>query len=183
VIRAFVAIAVPEPMAGTMEALQTGLDVGRLVPRENFHITLAFLGDQPDMALDDLHAGLNLIAEQMFDIRIQGLGTFGDAAPHHLFADVAPEPALTILHKKVRRAARDAGIELAHQRFHPHVTLARFGRGLLGEDLTRLQDHIARRMGMATGSFKATGFTLFESRLTSGAPQYTPLADYDLRIG
>ncbi|MEM7191032.1 MAG: RNA 2',3'-cyclic phosphodiesterase [Pseudomonadota bacterium] len=182
-IRAFVAIAIPEPMAGTMEALQTGLDFGRLVPRENFHLTLSFLGEYPEPVLEDLHAGLNLIAEPMFDISIQGLGTFGDASPHHLFAEVTPEPALTALHKKVRRAARDAGIELAHQRFHPHVTLARFGRGLHGDDLTKLQAHIARRMGMATGSFTATGFTLFESRLTSGTPQYTPLADYDLRIG
>ncbi|MEM6663543.1 MAG: RNA 2',3'-cyclic phosphodiesterase [Pseudomonadota bacterium] len=179
-IRAFVGLSIPEPLAGTLEALQTGLQVGRIVPPENFHITLAFLGEQPDMVLDELHSGLSLLSQTIFEIRIKGLGTFGVSTPHHLFADVVPNAALASLQKKVRRVARDAGIDLPHKRFHPHVTLARFGQGLNGEGLIKLQDHIARRIGMAAGVAHAIEFSLFESRLGNGAPVYTALADYSL---
>ena len=178
--RAFIALEIPEPMSGTIAALQVGLEFGRLVPQENFHVTLAFLGDQSDLVLDELHAGLSLLSAPAFDVQVQGLGTFGDMSPHHLFAEVVPSAELAALRKKVRHAARDAGIELSHQRFHPHITIARFGRGAVGEELTALREHIARRMGLANGTFRATRFTLFESRLSHAAPVYVPLAHYHL---
>ena len=46
-MRAFVAIPVPEDIRDRLAALQADLPVGRLADPETFHITLAFLGEEP----------------------------------------------------------------------------------------------------------------------------------------
>ncbi len=180
-IRAFVAVNVPEPLVGTLSTAQVGLDVGNPVAPENFHITLAFLGEHQETVIADVADTLSMIAETAFDIEVSGLGTFGSPA-RLLFADVVPSPPLSALHRRVRRAASEGGVELPHQRYHPHVTLARLGQGVIGPEVDRLQAHIARRMGMIRGEFRATGFTLFESRLGRSGPVYTPLVDFPLRL-
>ena len=178
-IRAFVAIPVPEPVAGTLVACQAGLDVGNPVPIENFHVTLAFLGEHPTPVIEDMASVLSLIGGPGFELEVNGLGTFG-TNPRLLFAEIVPAPALSDLRKRVRRAAGDAGINLPHERYHPHVTLARLGSGLIGEDAERLRNHAARRMGMARGNFPVRSFILFESRLGRSGPAYSPLAEYPL---
>lgn len=178
-IRAFVGIAVTGPVSGTLAAAQVGLDVGNPVPPENFHVTLAFLGEHPEPLIGDVADALAMIGARAFDIEIRGLGTFG-TAPRILFAEVVPSPPLSDLRKRVRRAAAEGGVTLPHERYHPHVTLARLGRGVIGEEAERLQAHIARRYGMVTGHFRAMGFTLFESHLGRSGPIYTPMADYPL---
>ena len=151
-IRAFVGIGVPEPLAATLTAAQAGLEVGNPVPAENFHLTLAFLGEQREPVVDEMADALSGIAADTFDVVIAGLGTFG-AAPRILFAEVAVSPPLSALRKRVRRAAAECGIDLPSERFRPHVTLARMGRGLVGEDAARLHHHIARRMDWFAAPF------------------------------
>lgn len=179
-IRAFVGIGVPEPLAGTLAAAQVGLDVGNPVPPENFHVTLAFLGEQQEPVVEEVADALSLIGADAFDIEVSGFGTFG-TAPRLLFAEVVPSMALKDLRKRVRRAAAEGGIDLGHERFHPHVTLARLGTGLVGEEAERLHRHISRRMGLVHGRFRATAFTLYESHLGRSGPLYVPLVDYPLR--
>ena len=65
--------------------------------------------------------------------------------------------------------AREAGIELAREQYRPHVTLARFGNGLVGPDVLELQAFISARMGRSSADFQMTGFNLYESRLGSSA--------------
>ena len=180
-IRAFVGIPVPEPVARSLTIAQAGLEVGYPVPPENFHITLAFLGEQQEPVVEEVADALSLVSADAFDLRLSGLGTFG-SAPRILFADVAPSPALSALRKRVRRIAVDAGIEMTHERFRPHVTLARFGRGLVGDDAESLRGHIARRMAMVDHEFQAQEFTLYESHLGRSGPSYAALATFSLRV-
>ena len=112
-IRAFVGLPVPREIARDLEAAQAGLPVGNPVASENFHITLAFLGEHQSPVIEDVHHALTPIVAPEVAIDISGLGTFGNAAPRILFAGVQPSPALGELRKKVRRAAREAGAELA----------------------------------------------------------------------
>jgi 2'-5' RNA ligase len=46
-VRLFCGLRLPEATAEAIAAWQAGLDGGRIVPRENLHFTLAFLGSQP----------------------------------------------------------------------------------------------------------------------------------------
>ena len=177
-MRAFLAIPVPPDITRMLTGAQVGLEVGRLVPPENFHITLAFLGDHPRPVLEDLHSLLDGMHVEAMELRISGLGVFGGEKPRLLFAEVLPNRPLSTLRKRVRTAAREAGIELEHSRYHPHITLARFGSGLIGGDVVELQQFISARMARVQGTFTTKGFSLYESRLGSDAPHYESLADY-----
>jgi 2'-5' RNA ligase len=180
VIRAFVGIPLAEPVADALEAAQAGLPAGRPVPYDNFHVTLAFLGEQPRTVLEDVHDALDGVRVPGFSLRVDGLGMFGGARPRVLFAEVTAEPGLAQLRRKVLRAVHEAGIALPRARFHPHVTLARFGDGLRGEEAAEMQGFLARRMGVRAGPFAVERFVLYRSHLGRAGPIYEALAEYPL---
>jgi len=53
-VRLFCGLRLPHAAADTVVAWQAGLEGGRVVPRENLHFTLAFLGWQPRSRLDEV---------------------------------------------------------------------------------------------------------------------------------
>ena len=56
--RSFVALTLPDPTLDLIERFQDEIPMGRLMLRETLHLTLAFLGDQPDEMLEEL---INLV--------------------------------------------------------------------------------------------------------------------------
>ena len=180
-IRAFVGIPLPGEVADALVAAQAGIPSGREVPHDNFHVSLAFLGEQPEPVVEEAHHALGAVRAPSFPLRIEGLGMFGGARPRVLFAEVLPEPGLLHLHRKVMRAVHEAGIELARQPFRPHVTLARFGNdGLRGEEAAEMQAFVARRVGLIAGPFDIERFFLYRSYLGRAGATYEPLAEYPL---
>jgi 2'-5' RNA ligase len=179
-IRAFVGIPLPDAARSSLTAAQAGLPSGRVVSEENFHLTLAFRGGHPMPVIEDVHLALDTIRVPAFDLSLEGVGLFGGARPRVLYAGVVPQPVLTHLRRKVMQAAREAGLGLPHERFTPHVTLARFNAGLAGEAAQEMRDFAARRMGLQTGPFAVEKFVLFRSDLGRNGPVYDPLAEYAL---
>lgn len=179
-IRAFVALPLPDQVCDTLEAAQAGLPAGRPVPPENLHLTLVFLGEHPEPVIEDVHLALEDLRAPGFDLTIDGIGVFGGAVPRLLYASVAPEPALAHLRRKVARAAREGGLTPEGGRFTPHVTLARFPKDLSGEDLQALQAFLGRRTALAAGPFAVEGFSLYRSHLGRNGPAYEELAHYPL---
>ncbi|AJE45905.1 RNA 2',3'-cyclic phosphodiesterase [Celeribacter indicus] len=178
-MRCFVGLPLPEDLTDRLEEIAGGLRVGRAVPAENMHLTLAFLDDQPEAALDALHEELEGMRATAPRIRLEGLDLFGGDKPRVLFAAVAQDAALSELRRTVRGAARAAGIELPHERFRPHVTLVRFSRFAPGERdaLDRL---MARHAGFVWPAFRAAEMALMQSVLTHEGAVYEALARYPL---
>jgi 2'-5' RNA ligase len=179
-IRAFVGIALPQTVVRALTAAQTGLPSGRPVAPESFHITLAFLGENPGPLVEDIHLALEAIRAPAFELTLSGVGLFGNERPRVLYATVQPEPALKHLRGKVMQAARSAGLSLPGERYHAHVTLARFNSGLTGEPAQELRDFAARRMDLSAGPFAVDAFQLYRSTLGRKGPVYEELAAYPL---
>lgn len=179
-IRAFLAVPVPGEVRAALEAAQAGLPAGRPVAPENFHVTLVFLGEHPEPVIEDLHYALEGLDASGFVLSLVGVGLFGGAAPRTLYATVAPEPGLSHLRRKLAQAARETGIDVPSKRFTPHVTLARFPRGVPPEDVAAVHRFLARRMAFRAGPFPAERFVLFRSTLGRNGPVYDALADYPL---
>ncbi len=179
-IRAFAAIALPGPVTSALTAAQAGLPAGRPVPPENFHLTVAFLGEHPEPVIEDVHLALDGIRAPGFELSLSGTGLFGGRRSRVLYAGVRPEPALDRLRKKVVQAARGAGLRLPRGRYTPHVTLARFNAGLQGDEAVEMRDFAARRMGLAAGPFEVGEFLLIRSTLGRNGPVYQELAAYPL---
>jgi len=152
-MRMFVA-AVPPPSA--LEHLEEFLSVRRdaaafrWTVREQWHVTLAFLADVPDRSYDDLLERLARAARKRrrMSAAIAGGGAFPNVGRARVvWAGVDVDAAgidgaeeLRRLATGCRAAASKAGIEVAGERFKPHVTLARVGRPVEVTPWVRLLD-------------------------------------------
>ena len=179
-MRAFLALALPQAPARAIARLQAQLPAGRAVPREKLHLTLAFLDDQPEERLEALHGELLGLHAPGFDIRLSGLGLFGGRLPKVLHVAAAPEPELLALHERVVAAARRAGIRPDRARYRPHVTIARFGRGLKRADAARLGRFLEAHGSFALPPFPVRAFALFRSILHPEGALHEELAAYPL---
>ncbi len=182
-IRTFVALPLPDVVVAALVAAQAGLPGGRPVEPQNLHLTLAFLGELHEPVVEDVHYALQAIRLPAFELRLAGLGLFGNGKLRVLHAQVEAGPGLGKLRDKVLQAARSAGLEMERTRYRPHVTLARFNAGLTGEESDRMRVFAARGAGFRAGPFDARSFDLMRSWLGRSGPVYETLAAYPLHPG
>ena len=152
----------------------------RWVDPSLLHVTLAFLGQQPEERLETLEQVGRIAAgaSQAGDLRLGQGGSFGPRRePRVLWigldGDVA---ALLALQSRLAKELRAAGCDLEDRPFSPHITLARRRDG-------------ARPAGppdwppapvTARPAFKMDHLTLVESRLSPRGPTYKPLLEFPL---
>ncbi|WP_028650037.1 RNA 2',3'-cyclic phosphodiesterase [Nocardiopsis sp. CNT312] len=133
-MRLFVALS---PPPDTLDAVEAAVALGRAhtpdlrwVPREEWHITLVFLGE---VAEERLPALAERVAEQVrvrhpLTLGVQGWGRFPRRGPRSavLWAAVTGDTvALDRLARGLRSAARAARIPVERRPYVPHVTIAR----------------------------------------------------------
>jgi 2'-5' RNA ligase len=122
--RLFYALWPEDPERAEFMRLQTNLS-GRLTRYGNFHITLAFLGDQPRSLLPRLQDILTRLPTGPIALTLDRLGYFNRqriawAGMH------APPDALSALQRSLTQLLKQEGIAFdAQPSFRPHVTLAR----------------------------------------------------------
>lgn len=96
---------------------------------EDYHITLAFLGDvQPSNRLIELIKRVDetVINCRKFEISLKGIDIFGKTeSPRIFWAGVENSSSLHHVQKQIVRASEEAGFQLDSKPFRPHITLAR----------------------------------------------------------
>jgi 2'-5' RNA ligase len=178
-IRAFLGIDLPQSVRGALQVQQFLLPMPRKVEPENLHLTLVFLGDCPEPALEAAHEGFDALREASFSVALHGLGLFGKDKPRVAWAGLAPSPELMHLQAKVETIARRAGCPIDSRKFVPHVTLGRF-QPPPPADAMRLERAVALGAGFRTEPWEVTELTLWRSHQTSKGPHYEVLASYPL---
>ncbi|SEN06869.1 2'-5' RNA ligase [Gemmobacter aquatilis] len=178
-IRAFVGIAMPEEVTARLRLLQFLLPLPRRTEPEDFHLTLAFLGEQPDPVLEAVHEGLEALVIAPFALELRGVGLFGGAKPRIAWAGVAANPALIHLQAKVARIAVAAGVPVAARDFAPHVTLGRFPPPD-PEAALRLEQAVVAEQGFHAGPWLVPDIRLYASHSGGKGPRYESLAAYPL---
>jgi 2'-5' RNA ligase len=148
---------------------------------EQWHVTLAFLADAPDRAVDDLVERLRRAARKRSPMaaRIAGGGAFPHVGKAKvLYADLDTDRVeLSRAATGARAAAGRAGIAVDGQRFRPHVTLARMNRPVEATKWVRLFD------AYAGPSWTIEEFTLVASYLGEGPrgrPRYEVVETFSL---
>ncbi|MEM8732466.1 MAG: RNA 2',3'-cyclic phosphodiesterase [Pseudomonadota bacterium] len=179
-MRAFVALDLPESWRDDLECLQVHLRTGRVVPAENLHLTLAFLGDVSEAVLEEIHESLDHVPKPGIRLRILGLDLFGSAtAPRLVCAVVDDSQILRDLQSRVARLARSAGLDLERRRFRPHVTLARFGRTARADPMA-LSAFLADHGGFHLPETRFHAMGLYASTLRPDGAEYQALGIYPL---
>ena len=175
-IRLFTGIDLPDSVRNSLVRLERGLPFVRWRPRENLHITLAFIGEVDGNMAREIDAELSRIRAPAFDLRLKGTGQFGKERPHTLWAGIEDPGGLTHLAAKVATALGQIGVKLEKRKFIPHVTLA-YVKDLRPAPINAF---VARHSDYATEPFHVGGFSLYQSHLGKGASHYVVRADYDL---
>jgi 2'-5' RNA ligase len=113
----------------------------RLVPAEQWHMTLAFIGDVEDARKDDAVELVQALKEQWPVVRIAGGGTFGRGKFTTLVAKVDGD--VRPLGDAVRRQLKRRRLPFDRRPLQPHVTVARpadrLPRPELEQDLAALR--------------------------------------------
>jgi RNA 2',3'-cyclic 3'-phosphodiesterase len=113
--------------AATQALRAAGPDV-RWVDETKLHLTLKFLGEQPESLVPPLSAALDKAASQSreLDLELGAIGAFPNfRRPRIVWLGVAPDPKLELLHHDVEVACETLGLSVDGRPFRPHVTLGR----------------------------------------------------------
>ena len=132
--RLFLAIAPNAAQLAQLTRLQASLDKqGRLVPRDNLHMTLAFLGQCSDDQQEALCDTLDRLAHQRhlpaFEVTLNTLEHW--LKPKIIcLKGVARDPRLISLFDLCQGLAQQLGLHTSEHSFTPHITLMRKARVL-----------------------------------------------------
>ncbi len=126
--RLFLAIEPPCSLVSPLLARLAGHPAGvRVVPVEQFHLTLHFLGEQPATVRDHLCEELAAVNWQPFRLSLGQPTVFPTRGrPRGLWLTVLASAPLTQLHSQCAAALVRRGLVPESRPFTPHLTLARF---------------------------------------------------------
>ena len=122
-MRLFIAVQLSEDMRDAIckvqeDLLRKGVR-GNYTPRENLHLTLAFIGEynDPDHVLEIM----NGISLDPLELRLEGMGCFGDL----WWVGLESSTGLQGYVRHLRHALAESGIPFDRKRFSPHITVLR----------------------------------------------------------
>ena len=168
-MRLFIAIPLPPDITRALAAARVALEAqgatGRFVPRENYHITLHFLGETD--ALKDIADAMRQAVRDIrpFVLRLKEYGSFKTDGSHTGFVNVTCDSEeLNLLYESLESALWERGFSKNRGRLTPHITLGRKIEGDEGFSLPPLK-----------AAFTANTVVLYESRSDHGQMIYTPI--------
>ncbi|WP_060788031.1 RNA 2',3'-cyclic phosphodiesterase [Geobacillus zalihae] len=147
------------------------------VHEEDYHITLAFLGDVPPKKMAPLCEAMAAVAAKSapFSLALAGLGTFGErTAPRVFWQGVETEEALNGLRRDVYEACMKLGFSLDRRPFAPHITIARKWQGAEPFRPDRL-----RSLAAAKVVFSVPEIVLYRTNMER-TPKYEAIAVFPL---
>src|SRR5271154_2765818 len=174
-----------------VEGVQGFAPEARWVRPESLHITLKFIGEQPQERVEAIASRLGRIESSAFEIRSAGYGFFPTAkAPRVFWIGIQTGPQLAELAKTIDVATAELGIPREDRPYSPHLTLARAG-GKSGSPKWRkgdgpnstfatLEKRLAAMGEIEFGTMAAHEFILYQSQLSPGGPKYTKLQRFPL---
>ena len=180
-IRTFIALKLPSSLKqelfgqAKILAAQDKRQHIRWLPPENYHLTLAFLGDVDSVRL----SGLQFALEQKLEFvkavpcKISAISPFPFSRPKIIAALLERTVELLQLQTDVANCTQSFVIYSKCRRFVPHVTLGRLKPR--AEKSINLQAHNILLAGVADA------VTLFQSELTSDGAIHNALVEVPLR--
>ncbi|MEM1200389.1 MAG: RNA 2',3'-cyclic phosphodiesterase [Pseudomonadota bacterium] len=176
--RLFTAIALPEDVALGLSFLAGGVHGARWIDRENYHLTLRFIGDIENGAANELVEALEAVTPSRFELELSGAGYFGGAKPRAIWAGVKAPQDLEQLQARQERVCQQLGLAPEQRKYTPHVTLAR----LKGRVSVMETEHfVARNATFKSRPFEVESIGLYSSRPSRGGGPYVEEHSYRLR--
>lgn len=170
-MRCFIGVQVAGSLTRDCRMLAMGLPAA--TPKQNLHMTLAFLGERSQGFIDRLCPALSVIAAQTapFTLTFDRCEPFpGTQGPFLALTSDAP-PQLLDLHQRIWDTLVSYGVIRESRALRPHITLAKPGQGL------------SIKEGQWPLPVNELCLYTSEPGHQGGAPSYLPLARFALADG
>ena len=182
-IRAFIAVTLPEPLTGFVSGVQQSLKARGLriawVAPGNVHLTLKFLGDIEPADIDPIAAVMTECAQRTAPLMLStaGLGVFpGLKRPRVIWLGITGDmPRLIVFQQDLDARLVDIGtgrFKPDNRPFKGHLTL---GRIKTPPDSAVLVKALRETGRIGSNAFTVDAIHLMQSRLTPSGSIYTPL--------
>jgi RNA 2',3'-cyclic 3'-phosphodiesterase len=146
-VRLFLALNIPADVRSRSFAATSPLRIARpdarWVPEGHLHLTLKFLGEQPESLVPDLGAAMDGVAAatRPLDLALGRVGAFPTLQrPRVVYLTVAPDPKLELLHHDVEVACAALALPIEGKPFRPHITIGREREGAGPEERRALRE-------------------------------------------
>lgn len=172
-MRLFVAIEFDDSFRKTLvdlsQKMEERAESGRFTPADNWHLTLAFLGEVAPSRLLDLEKTLDACPVSAFPIRLTRIGRFpGREGKDLVWVGVEANPEMMRLADAIRGGLRRGGFAFDPKPFVPHLTI--------GREIRMKQEWMGRPdPQIPQAEFLADRFCLMESIREAGRIVYRPL--------
>ena len=161
----------------------------RWVGTSSWHVTLKFIGSQPDDGIDKVKIALSVIPSNPLQLTFAGYRFFPEHKPPQIFAiGIKPNPELVSLAAAVDKALVPLGIPEETRPYNPHITLARANSGATRHRrekrvnrFQRLQEKLAASPIAEFGTMTAREFFLYQSKPSAEGSLYLKIARFDLK--
>lgn len=130
-MRVFIAIEfedqVKEFLAQIQQRVQTHCTKGNFSRRENFHLTLRFIGEVEEDRLLAIKSAISSVAvgTRGFGLELGGMGQFPKGNRSIVWVGVKVGSELHKLYQELEKALEQQGFTRENRGYHPHITLAR----------------------------------------------------------
>jgi RNA 2',3'-cyclic 3'-phosphodiesterase len=161
------------------------------VKPETLHVTLKFIGEQPDESVEKIARALSTLQAEMTEINFRGFGFFPPAKSARVFwIGIEAGTPLATLAAAIDDKMPGLGIAKEDRAFSPHLTLARAAGGSgsprwrKGDGPNRAFLKLQEKLSLATpefGSMTPREFFLYRSQVSPKGSKYTKLAGFALQ--
>jgi 2'-5' RNA ligase len=194
-MRLFVALdiddAIRERIVRFVDGVQPFAPDARWVKPESMHVTLKFIGEQPDDTVVAIKQVLAQVAASTIRVDFRGDGFFPTPKSARVFwVGMESGPELTALASAVDLNLSVLGIAKEDRPFSPHLTLARSSGGSGSPRRNKrdrpnrvfqiLQNKLAILPVPEFGTMTSREFFLYQSQLSPKGSKYTKLARFEL---
>jgi 2'-5' RNA ligase len=162
----------------------------RWVKLESLHVTLKFIGEQPDDAVEKIKQALTDVSAAATEIKFHGYGFFPTPKSARVFwIGMESGRQLVQLAAAIDEKMANLGIKKEDRAFSPHLTLARAAgsgspRWRKGDGPNRsfsyLQEKLSGLPVPEFGTMTPREFFLYQSQLSPKGSKYTKLAKFPL---
>jgi 2'-5' RNA ligase len=181
-MRTFIAIDLPsyikEKIYNITEIFKGCNLNAKWVEKDNFHMTLKFLGEIEEKKLEGIKKIIEIVANKFhnFEINLKEFGFFpNEKNPRVFFLSTDKEEALKTIATNLEEELENIGFP-KENRFKSHITLARFKSRKNLDCLKRKIKEVAIQE-----KFTINGITLFKSTLTKYGPIYEEIFKKSLK--
>jgi 2'-5' RNA ligase len=174
--RLFTGLEIPAALAESLSMLRGGLPGARWIDPDNYHLTLRFIGDVDDSWAHEIASLLGQVRRRGFELRLDGLSSFGGRKPRAVVASVMASQSVMELQAEHERLMQRVGLEPEGRKYTPHVTLAR----LRDSSSWDVAEYLSARASYRSPPFTVSRFVLFSSRASVGGGPYVVEAAYPL---